>query len=101
MCRRGRAHEVTYEDCHRDFASVLRRLLIIFDLEADDDAIIQAAEASRFAAMKAVERAGGFAEPWMRLRNEAPKLRRGEAGAYRDYLSEEDVAYLRGVFGLK
>jgi hypothetical protein len=98
MCRRGRAHEVTYEDCHRDFAGVLRRVLDQFKLEADDAAISEAAQASTFAAMKAVEQSGRFEEPWMRLRNDAPKLRRGAIGGYRDYLTEEDIAYLRRLF---
>jgi hypothetical protein len=98
MCRRGLAQEVTYEDCHRDFAGVLRRVLDGLELEADDAAIADATQASTFEAMKAVEQSGRFEEPWMRLRNEAPKLRRGEAGAYRDYLSEDDVTYLRSIF---
>ena len=98
MCRRGRALEVTYEDCHRDFPGVLRRVLDEFKFDADDAAIASAAQASTFEAMKAVEESGRFDEPWMRLRNGAPKVRRGAIGGYRDYLSEEDIAYLRGVF---
>ena len=98
MCRQGRAHEVTYEDCHRDFAGVLRRVADVLDLEADEAAIAHAAQASTFQTMKAVEQSGDFAEPWMRLRNGAPKLRRGKAGGYRDDLAEEDIAYLRQVF---
>jgi hypothetical protein len=98
MCRHGRALEVTYEDCHRDFAGTLRRVLDALALDADGAAIVRAAQASTFEAMKAVEESGRFEEPWMRLRNGAPKLRRGTTGGYRDYLSEEDIAYLRRVF---
>jgi hypothetical protein len=98
MCRQGRAHEVSYEDCHRDFAGVLRRVVDVLGLEADEAAIAKAAQASTFAKMQAVEQSGEFTEPWMRLRNGAPKLRRGKAGGYRDYLPAEDIVYLRKIF---
>ncbi|MGE3832955.1 MAG: sulfotransferase domain-containing protein [Parvibaculaceae bacterium] len=98
MCRQGHAHEISYEDCHRDFAGVLRRVVDVLGVEADEAAIADAAQASTFARMQAVEQSGEFTEPWMRLRNGAPKLRRGKAGGYRDYLAKEDIAYLRKIF---
>jgi hypothetical protein len=49
--------------------------------------------------MKELERSGTFPEPWLRLMNNAPKVRQGLIGGYRDALSEDDIAYLNGVFG--
>jgi hypothetical protein len=48
--------------------------------------------------MKAVEREGSFDQPWLRLRNGAPKIREGKIGGHRNVLSPEDIAFLDATF---
>ncbi len=94
----GLAVHVRYEDAHRDFEATLRTVLDAFGFSFADDAIREAAEAARFENMKQVEASGAFDEPWLRPRNDAPKVRRGEVGGFRSELADEDVAYLDEVF---
>jgi len=48
--------------------------------------------------MSEVEQSATFEEPWLRLRNGAPKVRRGLVGGYADSLREADIHYLDQVF---
>ena len=50
--------------------------------------------------MRKLEREGSHPEPWLRPRNGAPKVRRGEVGGFRTELSADDIAYLNDVFGI-
>jgi hypothetical protein len=94
LCRRGVALCVTYEQCHEDLEAVIRRILTWYDLEASDEKLRAACEGAAFERMQAVERSGEFGEPWLRLRNEARKMRRGIIGGYADSLSALDIAFL-------
>ena len=58
-------------------------------------------EASTFSAMREVEQSGMFDEPWLRLRDGAPKVRRGLVGCYRHELSDEEIAFLNQLFQLE
>jgi hypothetical protein len=100
MCRLGRAAEISYEECHRDFDVALRRVLTALDLPAEPAAIERAVSESRFDAMKNVELSGMFPKPWLRLRNGAPKMRQGARENFREHLSAEDILYLERLFQL-
>ncbi|MCC6781676.1 MAG: sulfotransferase domain-containing protein [Planctomycetes bacterium] len=95
----GLAVRVRYEDAHRDFAGVLRTVLDAFGIVRGEAEIAAAATAARFSNMKELEQSGEFAEPWLRTRNAAPKVRRGQVGGFRDELDEADQRWLATVFG--
>jgi SAM-dependent methyltransferase len=96
---RGLAVHVTYADAHRDFVGTLRRVTDAYGFSCSDHELVRASEEARFENMKQVESRGSFERPWLRLRNQAPKVRRGEEGSFRHELSAEDQAYLTEAFG--
>ncbi len=98
MCSEGHAMHITYEECHRDLVAVLKRVTDFCGFEFTAERLHEAAEASSFENMKAVESSGRFPHPWLRPRNSAPKIRRGVVGGFRDHLSETDIKYLTDVF---
>lgn len=100
LCRQGLALAVSYEECHADFPGTLARIVAHYRFEVSAAAIREASAAAAIENMRNVEREGGFEEPWLRLRNGAPKVRQGRIGGYADCLSAEDIAYLNRVFGL-
>lgn len=100
LCAMGLARKVTYEQCHEDFAGVLRGVLDHLALEATDDAIARAVEASSFDNMKSVEQSGTFGGAWLRPREGASKVRRGKVGGFVDYLAAADIRYLDAMFEL-
>lgn len=99
LCQEGLALRVSYEDCHRDFETVLRAVLAHYGFEAPDPAVRAAVERARFESMQGIEASGTFARPWLRPRNGAPKVRRGMVGGYLTELSPGDLDYLDAVFG--
>ena len=100
MCKRRPVLQISYEACHQDFASVLRAVLAHYELPIDDGAVADACGRASFDEMRALEQRAAFPKPWLRPRNDALKVRRGVVGGFRDYLSDEDIAYLGDVFGL-
>jgi hypothetical protein len=98
LCRDGRALAISYEACHSDFPGVLAAVVSHYYFEIDEKELTKAAKAAEFANMKAVEQSGGFPEPWLRLRNSAPKLRRGRIGGFVDEFASADIDYLNAVF---
>lgn len=100
LCDRGIALAVSYEECHVDFPGALMKVLAHYGFEARREAILAASAAAAIDNMREVEREGGFEEPWLRLRNGAPKVRRGRVGGFVDCLTDEDIAYLNRVFQL-
>lgn len=99
LCDEGLAMRISYEECHEDFEEVLVRVLDHYQLESHENDICSATEVSSFKNMKQVELSGGFPEPWLRLRNEAPKVRQGKVGSYRYSLTDVDIVFLDSVFG--
>lgn len=94
----GLAVHVRYEDAHRDFPSVLRRVLDAFGIERTEDAIRGAADQAALENMRKVEAGGEFHEPWLRKRNDAPKVRRGVVGGFRDELDPAEQKWLEECF---
>lgn len=101
LCGEGLALRISYEECHDDFEDVLCRVLdhYGFDYLAED--ISRVAQNSSFENMKQVEQSGTFKAPWLRPRNESPKVRQGKVGGYRGTLADADIEYLESVFGGK
>jgi hypothetical protein len=100
LCGQGLALAVTYEECHADFPATLAKIVGHYRLEVSQAAIRQASAAAAIGNMRDIERGGGFEEPWLRLRNNAPKVRLGRAGGFAESLGEEDIAYLNRIFQL-
>lgn len=92
---------ISYEDCHADIESVCWSVLDFYDLPIDRDSLKRAIESASFENMKAVEQSQAFQEPWLRPRNDAPKVRRGKVAGYLDELSREDIDYLSRIFALQ
>lgn len=98
LCRRGVALRVTYENCHADFEGTLRAIVDHYGFDVTDEAIAAAKEASSFESMKRIEASNEFAEPWLRAKGGASKVRRGKVGGFRDTLSAADIAFLNAMF---
>ena len=91
--------KVTYERCHQDTENTMRAILDYYSFVVDESRLLESIANADFSKMKELERSGTFPEPWLRPRNNAPKMRQGLIGGYREALSEDDIAYLNGVFG--
>ncbi|MGQ7794589.1 sulfotransferase domain-containing protein [Faunimonas sp. B44] len=99
LCAEGIALPITYEACHADFRAVLGRVLAHYGFALPPSALDKAVEAASFANMRVLEASGRFSEPWLRRRNGAPKVRKGQVGSFAVALPAEDLAYLDEVFG--
>lgn len=91
---------VRYEDIHQDPLRVLRSIVAHYEFAADDARFRSAVDGGTFQAMTQVERSDQFAEPWLRRRNGYPKMRRGKIASFREELSQDDLAYLNGIFDI-
>lgn len=100
LCARRGFLAVSYEACHDDAEGVIRRLLDYFELQAESADIAQAVAGASFEKMRQVEQSGAFPQPWLRPRNDAPKVRRGRVGGFQDTLNTEDITYLNSVFSM-
>lgn len=92
---------ISYEACHADPRAVLQRLLDYYELVSPSDEVEKAVVSSQFGKMKALEQSGNFPQPWLQLRNESAKVRRGKVGGFRDYLDPESLSYLNDLFGYR
>jgi hypothetical protein len=98
LCGEERALAISYEACQRDFRAVLSQVLTHYEVAVDTEALDRAVAESDFASMQAIEQSGAFEEPWLRLRNGEPKVRRGMAGSFVDGLQPADIDYLNAIF---
>jgi hypothetical protein len=100
ISNQGKVLRITYEQCHTQFETVLRSALNFYEIPVSEDTLARVARDSSFQTMKQVEEGATFEEPWLRIRNGAPKVRRGLVGRFRDELSPPDIAFLNRTFGL-
>jgi len=98
LCEMGTAYKISYENLHDDFERELAGLLNYYGFESPADQISEAKEASNFIKMRELEKSGTFPSPWLRPRNEFPKVRKGKVGGYVDELDKRDIEYLDGIF---
>ena len=91
---------VSYEDCHVDMESVIRKIFEYYDFPADSGDITEAVANAEFEKMKKLELSETFPEPWLRPRNQAMKVRRGKVGWFREVMKESDITYLNDLFFL-
>jgi hypothetical protein len=92
--------KISYEECHFDTNSVLRQILNYYEIEVSQSHLSEAIAKGTLENMKAVEASMHFPEPWLRYRNDSPKVRQGKVGGFRDVLTEADSAFLNDLFAL-
>ena len=92
----------TYESLHSDPISELRKIANWFGVSVSNEQLEKAVVAGRFDTMKAQEATGGYEESYHhRLRPANPddpasfKVRKGVVGGYREYLTEDDIAFCK------
>lgn len=90
---------VDYEDCHRDLIGVMQRILDHYGFQVNPERLREVCDSSSLSRMREIELSGAFPHPWLKLRNGAPKVRRGQVGNYADELDEADIRYLDQIFG--
>jgi len=92
--------QISYEQMHADPAGALRAALVFIGEQQVDETIVQ--DSVRFGAfgnMQRLERSGHFAEGIMQATDrtdlDSHKVRRGVVGGYIEYLSSDDLEYIR------
>lgn len=93
--------KISYEECHDDMQAVIRKVLDYYDLRASSDSILNAVSKAEFKKMKRLEQSRQFSHPWLRPRNDAPKVRRGKVGGFREEFSDDDIGYLNQIFDIR
>lgn len=91
-------HLVRYEDMLSDTRAVLRGAAAFAGCDAAEEAIDRAVRYSEFAELRRQEQEEGFSEV-MLAAGYRTFFRRGEAGAWRDELTAEQVARIESVHG--
>lgn len=99
LCKEKRALRLTYEECHADFSRALRKVVDYYGFDLPRERLDPAIDAARFDKMRDAENSEAELYPWLRRRNGFPKMRKGEMGGYKAELSDDDILYLRSVFG--
>jgi len=92
---------ISYEACHGDMNGVLQHVLSYYEFKVLEPRLSDAIRMGSFEKMREVEASMEFAQPWLRYRNNSPKVREGKVGGFRAVLSEPDVEYLNKVFELR
>jgi hypothetical protein len=85
---------ISYEDMAQDYAAVLQKTSVHFDLGLSTMDCEQVASQTTLEAMKRVEQSRSFAQPWLQPRMGASKVRQGRVGGYVDALSTDDIAFI-------
>jgi Sulfotransferase domain len=98
LCKKFEFLTVSYEECHQDMETVMRRILNYYGFDIDDSKLTQAIENARFENMKQLEASESFPYPWLKPRNQSPKVRLGKINGFQNELSADDIAYLNSIF---
>lgn len=86
---------VSYEAMSADQARVIRAILSFLDLPCDSEAVDHAVAESRFDTMRRSERQSGIpGHSYDRSDGESLRMRRGKTGGFRDYLDDDDIAWI-------
>lgn len=90
---------IKYEDLHRDPVGELRKIVGFAGInDVNDELLKEAVEFGSFDNMRQMELSNSLQNGRLKPRNpndqESYKVRKGQVGGYRQYLSEEDVKYV-------
>ena len=86
-----------YESFHGDIESSVTAMLDFLGIKVEASALSQAIEFARFENMRRLETEGYFKSDAMRVVGSEPdarKVREGRIGGYKEYMSEEDIAFV-------
>jgi hypothetical protein len=91
---------ITYEECHLNLNGVIQKILNHHQLGSlhTSDSVDKVCNISNFENMKKIEEKECFPYPWLRKRNFAPKVRKGQIGSYLNEFSVVDIDYLNKIF---
>jgi len=99
---RHRHFVIAYERLSADTMSLLKDVLTFLGVEVDDAALARALSASSFEAMRAIElRSGHPVHQYDRSKVDSLRVRRGKIGGFRDYLDDQQIAYIGEVCARK
>ncbi len=98
ICQAKGFMRISYESCHADLMQVIVSLLDYYEFDVSRSVLSDVIGRASFNSMRDMEQAGEFAHPWLRLRNGAPKVRKGRIDGFLDELSPDDLEYLNGIF---
>lgn len=91
-------HLVHYEELHARTAEILAGVLSFLGIPINREFLDEAVKCSSFAAMQEVEKQKGIAGHVYHFEDpEARRVRKGHIGGYRDYLDEDDLAYIEKI----
>jgi hypothetical protein len=98
-----RPHRVlSYESLSKDTEQELRSTLAFLDCPIDQDALKAAVHAGSFASMQELELTEGIpGHEYDRSDSESLRMRRGQAGGYRDYLDENMIEIVENICALE
>ena len=86
---------ISYERLAGDTEGIVLAVLALFEVSVDRAALGEAIERSRFERMRAIEIAKGLpGHQHDRGQAEGRRVRKGKIGGFRDYLDEDDVAFV-------
>lgn len=92
---------ISYEDMQKDRRDVLLKLLDFVKLVPNDDFVDQVVDKSSFENMKKLGNSYAYKKTWLAPTDvsnlQSYKIRKGISGAYKEELSDEDIAYIQNV----
>jgi len=87
---------VTYENLQENDVREFSRLLIGVNIHLASVLIEEAAKRTKFEKIKEIEKQGGLARP-ERFKKNYQGTRQGKIGTWKDYFSNDDIAYYRSL----
>lgn len=94
----GKFYLSSYENLKNNTFDEMLKIISFFDEVIDEPALRSSIEFASFENMKKMESDGAFGSQRLRPADtsdpESFKVRRGKVGGYRDYLNDEDIAFL-------
>ena len=93
--------KISYEECHNDMETVIKKILNYYNITYSIPSLSKIIINSNFKNMRDLEKSENFAYPWLRPKNNAPKVRKGKIGGYKEELTPGDIFYLDNIFEIK
>ena len=90
---------IRYEDMKKDTYKELKKVTSFLGMETDDYIIKEAVKFGSIDNMRNIEKSDIFKDNRLRAKNpkdkESYKVRKGKVGGYKDYLTKEDIEYIK------
>lgn len=92
--------KITYEEGHQNMNDVITSILEYMQIQKSKEEILEAINSAEFSQMKKIENNNKFDAPWLQKRQGHNKVRKGQIGGYKNYLSQDDIFYLDNIFNI-